>query len=360
MSWGAWSSFFIVDLTKILRDSGTKLVSLTTRIPLVTDNKKVLITGINGSGASYLAEYIIDNHPNCSVHGIVRWHSTNTWKNLARIREKISIYECDLNDLASIIRVLKTVRPDYIFHIASFANVKASFDCPFVVYQNNIIGTSNFFEAVRVAEISPRIQLCSTSEVYGQVDPKNVPIREDCPRNPISPYAISKDTQDHLGNMYFQAYGMQIIRTRMFTYLNPRRDDLFMTAFAMQVARIEAGLQKELLHGNLDSVRSFIDVRDAMEAYWVAIEKCIPGEAYNIGGSTTMSVGEFLEILKQKAVCLIPSRLNPDLLRPTDVTLQIPDMSKFTAQTGWKPQYALKDSVSFLLEYCRKAVRKGD
>lgn len=321
------------------------------------DNKKVLISGINGSGASYLAEYIIDNHPDCQIHGITRWHSTSTSKNLSKITKKVVIHECDLNDFGSILNVLKIVRPDYIFHIASHANVKTSFIYPLAVLQNNIMGTANLFEAIRAAEIYPRIQLCSTSEVYGQVDQKNVPIREDCPMNPMSPYAVSKTTQDHLGNLYSKGYGMAIIRTRMFTYLNPRRDDLFMTSFAMQIARIEAGLQKELLHGNLDSIRSFIDVRDAMEAYWIAIEKCIPGEAYNIGGATSMTVGEFLEILKQNATCQIKSRLNPDLLRPADVTLQIPDTSKFTAQTSWQPRYTLKESIDFLLEYCRKTVR---
>lgn len=316
--------------------------------------KKVLITGINGSGASYLAEYIIKNHPNCEIHGITRWHSTSTSKNLAKITEKVSIHECDLNDLSSILSVLKAVKPDYVFHVASHANVRTSFIYPLAVLQNNIMGTANLFEAIRAVGINPRIQLCSTSEVYGQVNPKNVPIHEDCPMNPMSPYAVSKTTQDHLGKMYFEAYGMQIIRTRMFTYLNPRRDDLFMTAFAMQVARIEAGLQKELLHGNLGSIRTFVDIRDAMEAYWIAIEKCVPGEAYNIGGTVSMTVGEFLEILKQNAACPIPSRLNPNLLRPVDVTLQIPDTSKFTAQTGWKPRYTFEESIAFLLEYCRK------
>lgn len=320
--------------------------------------KKVLITGINGSGASYLAEYIIRNHPECEVHGIARWHSTTNSKNLSEIKEKLLIHECDLNDLGSIIRALKRSQPEYVFHIASYANVKTSFDYASIVYQNNIIGTSNFFEAIREVGIKPRIQLCSTSEVYGQVDPKNVPIREDCPMNPMSPYAVSKTAQDLLGNMYFHAYKLAIIRTRMFTYLNPRRDDLFMTAFAMQVARIEAGLQKKLLHGNLDSVRSFIDVRDAMEAYWLAIEKCIPGEAYNIGGTKNMTVGEFLELLKQKSARPIPSQLDPALLRPTDVTLQIPDTSKFTAQTGWKQKYTLEESMDFLLKYCREAVNK--
>lgn len=320
--------------------------------------KVILITGITGSGASYLAEYIVDNHPNCPIHGITRWHSTSTPRNLSRIRDKVFLHECDLNDFSSTLDVLKAVNPDYVFHMASHANVRTSFIYPLAVLQNNIMGTANLFEAIRAAEIDPRIQLCSTSEVYGQVDPKNVPIREDCPMNPMSPYAVSKTTQDLLGNMYFHAYKMAIIRTRVFTYLNPRRTDLFMTSFAMQVARIEAGLQKELLHGNLDSIRSFIDVRDNMEAYWIAIEKGLPGEAYNIGGGTTMAVGEFLKVLKQNAACPIPSRLDPDLLRPADVTLQIPDTSKFTAQTGWKPKYTFEESVSFLLEYCRKTICK--
>ena len=321
------------------------------------ENKKVLITGINGSGASYLAEYIVKNHPDYQVHGISRWHGTSNSKNLSEIKDKILIHECDLNDLGSIFNVLKVVRPDYIFPLASQANVRTSFIYPLAVLQNNIMGTANFFEAIRMADIHPRIQVCSTSEVYGQVDPKNVPIREDCPMNPMSPYAVSKTAQDLLGNFYCKAYGMNIVTTRMFTYSNPRRDDLFMTSFSMQIARIEAGLQKELLHGNLDSIRSLIDVRDAMEAYWIAIEKCKHGEAYNIGGTIKMTVGEFLEILKQNATCHIPSRLNPDLLRPVDVTLQIPDTSKFTAQTSWKPQYTLKESTTFLLEYCRKTIR---
>ena len=320
-------------------------------------SKKILITGITGSGASYLVEYITRNHPGCQVHGISRWHSTSTFKNLAQIGKETVIHECDMTDFSSILSVIKKLTPDYIFHIASHANVKASFINPLAVIHNNVMITANLFEAIRAADINPRIQLCSSSEVYGHVDPKNVPIREDCPMNPLSPYAVSKIAQDQLGYVYYRSYGMPIIRTRMFTYINPRRDDLFATAFAIQVARVEAGLQKELVHGNLDSTRTLIDVRDAMEAYWIAIEKCTPGEIYNIGGTTTIKIGEFLDVLKQKAFCPIPSRLDPDLLRPVDVTLQIPDTSKFTAQTGWKPKHTFEESVAFLLEHCRKTVR---
>ena len=320
--------------------------------------KTVLITGITGSGGSYLADYIVENHPEVKVNGLTRWHSTTANQNLERSKEKIELHECDLNDVSAITRVLKKVKPDAIFHLAAHANVRASFDIPLAVIQNNVMGTANLFEAVRLAEIDHVLQVCSTSEVYGQVDPKNVPIKEDCPIIPANPYAVSKVTQDLLGYVYFKSYGMKIIRTRMFAYLNPRRTDLFATSFAMQVARIEAGLQKELLHGNLDSTRTLIDVRDAMESYWVAMQKCQFGEVYNIGGATVIKVGEFLNVLKKLAKTEIPSRVDPKLLRPMDVTLQIPDTSKFEKETGWKPKYDFEDSVAFLLDHCRKEVAK--
>ena len=226
--------------------------------------KRVLITGITGSGGSYLAEYIVRNHPEVEVHGLSRWHSTTASDNLRNIRERVTVHECDLSDFGSVIEALQKAKPDAIFHLAAHANVRASFITPNAVLSNNILGTSNLFEAVRLLKLDPLIQLCSTSEVYGQVDPKYVPIREDAPFRPASPYAVSKLAQDALGRVYFVSYGMRIIRTRMFTYLNPRRTDLFATAFAKQVAWIEQGLEKELVHGNLDSVRTIIDVRDAM------------------------------------------------------------------------------------------------
>lgn len=320
--------------------------------------KKVLITGISGSGGSYLADYIVENHPATEVHGIARWHSTTSQKNLEKSASKVTVHECDLTDLSSVLRVIQEVAPDGIMHIASYANVRAAFSTPLSVLQNNIMGTANLFEAVRLSQLDPVIQLCSTSEVYGKVDPKNVPITEDCPINAVNPYSVSKVTQDLLGHTYFMAYGMKIITTRMFAYLNPRRSDLFATSFALQVARIEQGKQKILRHGNLDSTRTLIDVRDAMESYWMALTRGEIGESYNIGGTTVIKVGEFLDLLKKMASCDIPSEVNPDLLRPVDITLQIPDTSKFEKATGWKPKYSFEESVEFLLQHCRDAVAK--
>jgi GDPmannose 4,6-dehydratase/GDP-4-dehydro-6-deoxy-D-mannose reductase len=220
------------------------------------------------------------------------------------------------------------------------------------------MGTATLFEVLRQIDIDPVIQLCSTSEVYGQVDPKNVPITEDCPINPSSPYAVSKLAQDMLGYTYFRSYGMKVIRTRMFAYLNPRRADLFATSFALQVARIEAVSQKVLKHGNLESTRTLIDVRDAMESYWVATVAGDIGETYNIGGVNVVEVGEFLNILIKHAKCDIPTEQDPKLMRPSDVTLQIPDTTKFEAKTGWKPKYSFEESVEFLLSRCRSTIAR--
>ena len=321
--------------------------------------KKVLITGISGSGGSYLAEHIVRHYPTVAVHGIARWHSTTVTSNLKQIQDEVFVHECDLNDLSSVFRTIKEIEPDAIFHLAAHANVRASFDTPNTVLYNNILGTSNLLEAVRMAEIVPIIQICSTSEVYGQVDPKHVPIKEDTPMRPASPYAVSKIAQDLLGRTYFVSYGMRIIITRMFSYLNPRRTDLFATSFAKQVAWVERGLQQEVIHGNLDSVRTLIDVRDAMRAYWEAIVHCEYGEVYNIGGTTTMKVGEFLEKLISLSGTDIPIRLEPTLLRPADVTLQIPCTDKFLEKTSWRPEYSVDESMKHLLDYWRLEADKA-
>lgn len=321
--------------------------------------RKALITGINGSGASYLAEYIVSKYPEVELHGTFRSCSSRSQKNIQSILDKLFLHDCDLDDHPATCQLIAGLKPDLIFHIASYANVRESWDKPVFTLQNNIISTANLLEAIRLAKINPRIQICSTPEVYGQVDPKNIPVDENCPINPNNPYAVSKFAQESLGYSYFKGYGLSVIITRMSTYINPRRADLFATAFAMQVAHIEAGLQKELLHGNLDSTRTILDPRDCASAYWVAIDKGKSGEVYNVGGNKVITVGEFLEILKRKALRPIPSRVNPNLLRPTDVTLQVINTGKFFRQTGWQPRYDFEESVAYLLEHCRKLVKEN-
>lgn len=312
---------------------------------------KILITGIAGSAGSYLAEYICNYQRQVEVHGIAGFRTSR--ENLEGVKDRVIIHDADLMDFGSILTILQRVKPDAIYHLAAYANVRASFTTPSTVLRNNIIGTSNLCEAVRALQQDPIIQLCSTSEVYGQVDAKDIPIGEETPFRPASPYAVSKVAQDMLGWMYFAAYKMRIVRTRMFSYLNPRRPDLFATSFARQIAWIESGRQKVLLHGNLDSVRSFIDVRDAMRAYWLALLHCKPGEVYNIGGTKGIKVGEVLERLIALSRVPIPTEFSQELIRPADVTLQIPCVDRFVAVTGWEPQYTFDDSLQDLMSYWR-------
>jgi GDPmannose 4,6-dehydratase/GDP-4-dehydro-6-deoxy-D-mannose reductase len=312
--------------------------------------KKALITGINGSGATYLAEHL-QTISNIQIQGISRWHTDRKIK--SGVFSKIQMFECDLTDLGSIIRTLEVAQPDYIFHLASNANVKLSFTTPISVFNNNVNGTLSLLEALRILNQKPMIQFCGTSEVYGQVRPDEIPIKESQSIDPVNVYAISKLTQEKLVKSYFKSYDIPCVITRAFGYINPRRPDIFSSAFAKQIVDIENGKQDILYHGNLDSIRTLLDVRDIVEAYWIAAQKCEIGEAYNIGSTVPVRVGDFLEELKRQAKCKIVSIEDPNLLRPVDVTLQIPSVDKFYEKTNWKPKYTLKDSVKLLLDYYR-------
>ncbi|MBF0531520.1 MAG: GDP-mannose 4,6-dehydratase [Candidatus Omnitrophica bacterium] len=320
--------------------------------------KKIFIAGITGAAGSYLADYIVARHPNVCVHGLARGQSKAARRNLAGVESRVEIHYADLTDLHAVLEVLYLVRPDGIVHVASDADVRASFKAPLPVLYNNMMGAAHLLDAVRQLKLDPYILICSSSEVYGRVDPRHIPVNETCPLQGVNPYSVSKVTQDLLGECYFLCYGMKIIRARMFPYISPRRPDLFASAFATQVARIEAGLQTELTHGNLDAKRTLLDARDAAEALWIALTQGRPGEVYNIGAKNPVTIREFLEILKQKARRPIPSRVDPGLLRPTDIALSIPDTAKFETETGWQPKYAFADTVDHLLDYCRKQVER--
>jgi GDP-mannose 4,6-dehydratase len=318
---------------------------------------KVLITGITGFVGSHLAEYCLAKK-DVEVYGIKRWRSP--MDNIKNIADRVDLRECDLLDESSVTRVVQDIKPDWIFHLAAQSYVPASFDVPRSTLEVNIIGTLNLLEAVRKAGIDPRIHICSSSEVYGQVEPEEVPITEKNPLRPQSPYAVSKVGEDLLGYQYFCSYGLKTYRTRAFTHTGPRRGQVFVvSAFAKQVAQIEKKLQSPVLKvGNLESVRTFLDVRDIVHAYWLLLEKCAPGEVYNIGGNTTMKIDDMLKLLltfspmKDK----IKVQVDPALLRPSDVTLQIPSVEKFKKATGWTPKIPFEKTLEDTLNYWRERV----
>lgn len=318
---------------------------------------QALITGITGFVGSHLVDYILANHPEVAIYGLVRWRSP--MDNLQHIpRGKLNLYYGDLVDLGSLIRILGEIRPEVIFHLAAQSYVATSFDAPVDTLQTNIIGTTNLLEAVRITGINPVIHICSSSEVYGQVRQDEVPIKEDCPLRPSSPYAVGKVGEDMLAFQYWLSYGIKTIRTRMFTHTGPRRGKVFVvSAFARQIALIEKEKQEPVLRvGNLESIRTFSDVRDAVRAYWLLVHKCQPGEVYNVGGNRTMEVGEMLDMLLDLSSVKdrVKIEVDPKLLRPSDVTLQIPDCSKFKKATGWEPEIPFEKTLKDTLDYWRE------
>lgn len=320
---------------------------------------RTLITGITGFVGSHLAEYILDLNQGHEVFGMCRWRSSR--ENLANIYDKVTLLDGDLVDLGGMVRHFKATKPDAIFHLAAQSYVLTSFNSPVHTILSNVVGTTNLLEAVRIAEINPVIHICSSSEVYGQVSPEDVPIRESCPFKPASPYAVSKVGEDMVALQYWLSYGVKTIRTRMFTHTGPRRGDVFaMSFFAKQVAAAELGLRKpEIRVGNLESVRTFCDVRDAVRAYWMLINQCSPGEVYNIGGNRTMTIGAALDMLLALSTTKFTITVDPRLVRPSDVTLQIPCIDKFKNETGWEPTISFEQTLRDILDYWRDELRRS-
>lgn len=329
--------------------------------------KRALITGITGMVGSHLCDFLLEN-TDWDIYGFSRWRSPfdNIEHLLPRINEKdrVFIEYADLNDMGSIITLLSKVKPDYIFHLAAQSYPKTSFDSPIDTMNTNILGTARLLESVKLLEMKPIVHVCASSEVFGRVSKEKLPINEECTFHPASPYAISKVGTDLVGRYYAQAYGITTMTTRMFTHTGPRRGDVFAeSTFAKQIAMIEAGLIPPVVKtGNLDSLRTWADVRDAVRAYYMLVTvNPIPGEYYNIGGSYTCSVRDMLDTLLKMSTYegKIEVQTDKERLRPIDADLQVPDTFKFKQHTGWEPEIPFEKTMGDLLQYWRDRIKKG-
>lgn len=327
-------------------------------------NTRVLITGIAGFVGSHLAEYLLAN-TGWHLTGLMRWNEP--LDNLADLMPvinsggRVRLMEGDLTDAMSLDRVVEEARPDYVFHLAAQSYVVASFSTMASTVNTNTIGTLNLLEVIRRRAPNAWVHVCSSSEVYGNVPEELLPIDESCPFFPTSPYSISKVGADLMSQYYASAYGMRVLVTRMFTHTGPRRGDVFAeSSFAKQVAMIEAGMTKPVVWvGDLKSKRTIADVRDAVRAYHMLLTvNPVPGGVYNIGGDHTCSVGHVLKtLLDMSEVGDCKVQTDADRIRPLDINYQLPDYSKFSEHTGWKPEIPFEKTMHDLLDYWRDRVR---
>ncbi|MEC9184425.1 MAG: GDP-mannose 4,6-dehydratase [Pseudomonadota bacterium] len=330
---------------------------------------RALITGITGMVGSHLADYLV-TETDWNVIGMCRWRSSleNIGDLVPMINrgERVSILYGDLRDTLAVQDVVRQAKPDYVFHLAAQSYPRTSFESPLDTFDTNIQGTVRVLDALRQYSPNAVVHVCASSEVFGRVPKKKIPIGEETGFHPASPYAISKVGTDLVGRYYAEAYDMTVMTTRMFTHTGPRRGDVFAeSTFAKQIALIEANLIPPVIKvGNLNSLRTIADVRDAVRAYFLLVTvKPDAGAYYNIGGTHSCTIGDILDVLlsfsERKSEIRIET--DPDRLRPIDADLQVPDTRKFAQHTGWAPQIPFKQTMRDLLDYWRERIAsEGD
>ena len=320
----------------------------------------ILITGGTGFVGSHMIDYILDNEIDVRVYATKRWMEDT--KNLDHINDdRFEFIDCDLIDGMSVQRAIEISKPNKVFHFAAQSFPEVSFKIPVITLQTNVIGTTHLFESIKDSRYNPTIVSISSSEVYGNPNEDEIPITEDNPIRPANPYSISKVGHDLMSQYYHKAYGMKIITTRMFSHEGARRGKQFaLSSFAYQIVQNEKLIKNDcqIKHGNLDSVRTYNHIEDAIKAYWLCSESRRYGEVYNIGGDYTCTVGEALDMLisKSKISDALTKLLDKKRVRPTDITLQIPSSDKFREHFGWKPEKDLTHICDDLLNYWREVL----
>lgn len=317
--------------------------------------KRALITGIAGFVGSHLAELLLSKG-DYEVYGIDMPKSKDG--NILHIKNKIKFFEADIKDLPSMYELIKQIEPHYIFHLAAQPVVPYSYTAPHETLTTNIIGSLNILESIRKNNFDSVIHFAGTSEEYGLVKEEEIPIKENNPLRPQSPYSISKVAMSNLAVQYHRSYGLKTVITRAFNHIGPRGREIFVTSdFAKQISEIENGKKDSVIHvGNLEAKRDFTDVRDVVKAYLLSAEKCDYGEIYNICAGKSWRIGEMLDMLLKISFAKIKIEQDPTRLRQSDVPNIIGDFTKFKEKTGWYPEIPLETTMKDLLNYWRERI----
>lgn len=305
---------------------------------------RALITGVDGFVGYHLSNLLIEE--GLEVHGtsIVEGYSN----------KQVTLHSMNLLDKENVENVIKQVEPDAIYHLAGQSAVGLSWDKPTLTMDINVNGTIHLLDAVRQHAPQSKVLIIGSSDQYGPVSPDMCPIKEEQPLGPVSPYGISKATQEQMAKLYQKAYGMNIIMVRAFNHIGPKQGKNFVIAdFASKIVAIERGAKPVLEVGNLEAARDFADVRDIVKAYKLLIEKGRSGEVYNVGSGKSIKINQILKLLLAKSKANIEVKIDPLKLRPVDVPLVECDNTKLKNHTGWNMVYSIEATLQDTLEYWR-------
>jgi GDP-4-dehydro-6-deoxy-D-mannose reductase len=318
---------------------------------------RVLLTGIAGFAGSFLAEYLVQQ-ADVELHGIVHRHD----RRIHHLLSQLTLHRGDLRNALWVSDVVETVRPDIALHLAAWSDVGGSWQQPWTTYELNIQCQLNVFEALVRWTPHCRTLAISSNEVYGLVQPGDLPIDEDTPLRPNNPYGVSKIAQDMMALQYWNSYRLPAMRARSFNHLGPGQSPEFAaSAFARQIAEIEAGLRPPLVQvGNLSAQRDFTDVRDVVRAYWLLATHGVPGECYNVGSGQPRAIQWLLDTLIELSPVHVQVELDPQRLRPSDVPCSYCDPAKLAAATGWRPEIDLHTTLLDLLNSWRDQIGRRE
>lgn len=312
----------------------------------------VLVIGAAGFVGRYLIEYLQANY-DCRVFATKLPHED--------INAKCQVLDLDILDSTQIKNVLETTRAEWIFHLAAQSSAALAWKNPQLTVDINVKGTINILEAVRILPYKPRILVIGSGEEYGKIDLRDIPIKEDCSLKPGNIYAATKAAQSMLAGIYQNAYGMDLILVRSFNQTGAGQLPQFVVSdFCKQIAEIELGTREAIINtGNIELKRDFTDVRDAVYAYCLLMEKGIAGEQYNLGSGIAISLRDMLNMIFRLTDKKIAIRVDASKVRPSDVPIIVADITKIMA-LGYKPQYELIDTFKAVLEFWRQTMRWGD
>ena len=316
---------------------------------------RALITGVGGFVGPHLVR-LLSRETDWELHGLCRCPVSG---------QGYAPWVVDLLDRERVLTGVAEIAPAYVFHLAAQSDVAASHHEAAATLANNLVGQVNLLDACRELPAPPRVLVVGSAEEYGLARPEEVPLGEEQPFRPTSPYAVSKVAQDLLGWQYFTSYGLPVVRVRPFNHTGPGQSDRFVvSAFARQIAEIEAGLREpRLFVGNLETGRDFLDVRDVVRAYYLLLRSAEAGEVYNVGSGVGVRIGEVLDLLLGYARVQVAVEPDPQRLRPADVPLLVADNRKLREATGWSPEIpfaqSLRDTLDWWRERCRAPSRAG-
>lgn len=268
--------------------------------------------------------------------------------------------EVDITDAEAIAKAVAAARPDAVYHLAALANVSDSWRDPTRTFEVNATGTLHVLEAARRVEPHPRVVLVCSAEVYGTVGPDRLPIVEDTPLRPVTPYAASKVAAEFLGLQAHLGHRLPVVRVRAFNHVGPSQSGMFVVSdIARRIAEAERDGAKTLRVGNLSPRRDFTDVRDVVRAYRLLVQGGAPGEVYNVCSGQAIAVEELANRLLRLAGTDLVLAPDPELMRPVDVPVLLGDPTKIRDAVGWQPVIPLDETLRDVLEEWRQRVATG-